>query len=518
MRVVHEFGDLSTGPESLLLKVSANGPMIECMFELLEPPAAADPAALLDDVRAASRAETRAAAQRLTGIWNLHRVRQRENGDRALWAVDTWDAVAAEVAAALNIPLMLAGSFVRLAKAMYERLPLLGMVLAAGQIDYRSFQTMVYRTDLITDPDTLAVVDGQLASRAPRWTALSQGKLGLEVDRIVAKADQDAVRRRKERVEDREVVVVDTGEGMAAVCANVFATDGHAFEQRLDALAATVCDADPRTKQQRRADAMGAMAARADRLGCQCGKPDCPAGGKAAAAQVVLHLVADQATVDGTSDKPGYLAGCDDLIPAELVAELAESAKVRPLFNPMDTPPEPGYVPSAKLAEFIRWRDMTCRAPGCDVPASQCDIDHVIPYGDGGLTHASNLNCKCRRHHLMKTFCGWNEKQLSDGTVIFTLPDGQTYVTTPGSALLFPSLCVPTGELDIPEPPVDDRCVDRTAMMPKRRRTRAQNRAQRIEAERRQNRQFREARRAASDTSYAGPMTPTEGDGEPPPF
>jgi Domain of unknown function (DUF222) len=132
MRVVHEFGDLSTGPESLLLKVSANGPMIECMFELLEPPAAADPAALLDDVRAASRAETRAAAQRLTGIWNLHRVRQRENGDRALWAVDTWDAVAAEVAAALNIPLMLAGSFVRLAKAMYERLPLLGMVLAAG--------------------------------------------------------------------------------------------------------------------------------------------------------------------------------------------------------------------------------------------------------------------------------------------------------------------------------------------------------------------------------------------------
>jgi Domain of unknown function (DUF222) len=189
------------------------------MFELMEPPATADPATLLDDVRAASRAETRAAAQRLTGIWNLHRVRLRENGDRALWAVDTWDAVAAEVAAALNIPLMLAGSFVRLAKAMHERLPLLGMVLAAGGIDYRSFQTMVYRTDLITDPDILAIVDGQLASRAPRWIALSQGKLSREVDRIVAKADQDAVRRRKERVEDREVVVVDTEDGLAAVCA-----------------------------------------------------------------------------------------------------------------------------------------------------------------------------------------------------------------------------------------------------------------------------------------------------------
>jgi hypothetical protein len=488
------------------------------MFELLEPPATAEPAALLDDVRAASRTETRAAAQRLTGIWNLYKVRLRETGDHADWVVDTWDAVAAEVAAALNISVGLAGSYVRMAKAMHERLPLLGMVLAAGDIDYRSFQTMAYRTDLINDPDTLAVVDGQLASRAPRWTALSQGKLGREVDRIVAKADQDAVRRRKERVEDREVVICDSGDGMTSVYANVFATDGHALEQRVDALAATVCDADPRTKQQRRADAMGALAAGADRLGCQCGNPDCPAGGKPAATPVVVHLVAEQATIDGTSDKPGYLAGSDELIPAELVAELAQSAKVRPLFNPMDAPPEPGYVPSAKLAEFVRCRDLTCRAPGCDVPASQCDIDHVVPFADGGLTHASNLSCKCRKHHLAKTFLGWHDQQLPDGTLIWTLPDGQTYVTTPGSALLFPSLCAPTGELDMPEPSMDDRCVDRAVMMPKRRRTRAQNRAQRVAAERRENRQAREAREQAREAYYTDLTSPNHGDGEPPPF
>jgi hypothetical protein len=112
------------------------------MFEILEPPATVEPAALLDDARAAARAETRAAAQRLTGIWNLYKVRLRQTGDRAEWAVDTWDAVAAEVAAALNITLTLAGSYVRLAKAMHERLPLLGMVFAAGDIDYRAFQTM----------------------------------------------------------------------------------------------------------------------------------------------------------------------------------------------------------------------------------------------------------------------------------------------------------------------------------------------------------------------------------------
>jgi hypothetical protein len=68
------------------------------------------------------------------------------------------------------------------------------------------------------------------------------------------------------------------------------------------------------------------------------------------------------------------------LIPAELVTELATSAKLTPLVHPGDAPPEPGYVPSKALAEFVRCRDLTCRWPGCDKPAWQCDLDHTIPY------------------------------------------------------------------------------------------------------------------------------------------
>ena len=70
------------------------------MFELLEQPATAEPAALLDEMRAASRAETRAVAQRLNAIWQLHRVRLRENGSAETSAFDIWDAVVTEVAAA----------------------------------------------------------------------------------------------------------------------------------------------------------------------------------------------------------------------------------------------------------------------------------------------------------------------------------------------------------------------------------------------------------------------------------
>ncbi len=55
-----------------------------------------------------------------------------------------------------------------------------------------------------------------------------------------------------------------------------------------------------------------------------------------------------------------------------------------------------------------------------------------------------------------------------------------------GQRLLFPSLCEPTATLSLPEP---DSVVggDRGVMMPKRRRTRAQDLAYRIDAERRLN-------------------------------
>jgi hypothetical protein len=185
-----------------------------------------------------------------------------------------------------------------------------------------------------------------------------------------------------------------------------------------------------------------------------------------------------------------------------------------PLVHPGDTPPESGYVPSKALADFVRCRDLTCRWPGCDHPAIDCDLDHTIPHAQGGPTHAGNLKCYCRTHHLVKTFWGWGEKQLPDGTLILTSPAGHTYVTTPGSALLFPSLCLSTGGMPAPEAdPPSDYCAERRAMMPKRRRTRAQNRAHRIATERRQN----HTARITPCSSSIGPAPP-DTDEEPLPF
>ena len=463
------------------------------------------------------RAENRAAAAQLIAIGQLFGHRLSRCSETEEWAADTMTAVAAEIAAALRISQALAESRLHYARVLRERLPQVGAVFAAGEIDYQTFKTIVYHTDLITDEEILARVDGLVAVNVTRWPSLTKGRLGAQVDKIVARADKDALRRRTKRQAEREISIGDPDEGLCELRGSILSPDAQALDTRLNALAATVCAHDPRTRAQRRADALGALAADARRLACLCARPDCTAGTRSAAGPVVIHVIAEYATLDGANSAPGSQVSADGLITPELIAELAKTAKLVPLIHPGDTAPEPGYTPSKALADFVRCRDLTCRWPGCEHPAYDCDVDHTIPHSQGGATHASNLKCYCRQHHLVKTFWDWREQQLPDGTLILTSPAGQTYVTTPGSALLFPSLCQATGGMPAPEtdlPP--DYCGDRSVRMPKRRRTRAKDRAYRIATERNHNRQARTARRTQAP-SYTGPAPPHTDD-DPPPF
>ncbi|BBY62771.1 HNH endonuclease signature motif containing protein [Mycolicibacterium helvum] len=477
--------------------------------DYFEPSDTAESRALLTSICASARGENQEAARRLASIAELFELRRRERGEREDWAVDTWAAVGAELAARLRISLGKAGSCMTYGLAM-RQLPEVAAIFLAGDIDMQMYKTIVFRTGLITDGEVLAEVDRRLAERVGRWPSMTDGKLASEIDRIVIAHDPDAVRRRRKRAEDREVIVGDDMDGCTEIMARLLSTDAQAFNQRLDALAKSVCAADPRTSAQRRADACGALAVRAERLACQCGDPGCPAAEEPASGPVVIHVVAEEAALQGRSDKSGYVLGANTLIPGELLLELAKQAKLSPLIHPVDLPPESGYRPSRALAGFVRSRDLTCRAPGCDKPATQCDLDHTVPYPNGP-THAGNLKCLCRHCHILKTFWGWRDRQLADGTVIWTLPGGQTYVTTPGSALLFPSLMAPT-----PAPsgqPGTETEGDRTVLMPRRNTTRAQNRARYIAAERCRNRAQRRARHGAQ----FGPALPAN-DPDPPPF
>jgi hypothetical protein len=79
------------------------------------------------------------------------------------------------------------------------------------------------------------------------------------------------------------------------------------------------------------------------------------------------------------------------------------------------------------LTRWIRSRDGTCRAPGCRVPASVCDIDHTIDHAAGGLTAHDNLALLCRHHHRLKHQAGWQVAQPTPGQLTWTSPHGPRF-------------------------------------------------------------------------------------------
>jgi hypothetical protein len=154
-----------------------------------------------------------------------------------------------------------------------------GEVFAAGQVSFRLVNAIVYRSGLIGDPAARATVDTEVATAVLEWGSLSMTRAEAAIDYWVDRYDPDAVRRVEASARGRHVDIVhdSNGSGRASVAGQLFGHDGAALDERLQAMARAVCAADPRTAEQRRSDALGALGHGADRLGCLCGDPDCAA-------------------------------------------------------------------------------------------------------------------------------------------------------------------------------------------------------------------------------------------------
>ena len=454
-----------------------------------------DPSRLVAVVESSYRLESILVARRLAAVAALlrHRVAaEQAEPEHGYAVIDGYEQTTAEVAAVMNLSPTAASYLVSHAEALDTRFPRVAALLAEGRTDWRTVRLIITRTDLVTDEELIAKLDESLAARIGAWQGWSKQRIVNAVDAAVKVADPEAARERRTRAEDdRYIGITAKDNGMAEVYGTVAATAATAFDRRLSQLATRVCPADPRTLDQRRADALAALT-EGRQLGCGCGQPDCPrrvdvarADRDPGGAQVVINVVASEQTLNGHSDQPGYLEGYG-VIDAEQVCELAASALLQ-LADPATSAAEAlRYQPSAALERAIRCRDLTCRFPGCHRRATHCDIDHTVPFNHanpeaGGLTVAWNLKCLCRHHHRLKTFGGWRDKQLADGTVIWTSPTGRTYRTSPAGADLFP-------------PPRTPACAAPTL----RRRARAKQRSARIARARKHNRKQRavnEARR-----------------------
>jgi Domain of unknown function (DUF222) len=383
-------------------------------------------------VGAWARVENAACARRLAATAAVLQRCLAEDGsaEREQWCLDNWDTVAAQVAAGQGVSLGVASHQLLIAEALHTRLPRVAEVFCTGAISYRMVAAIVTRTRLVLDAEAIATIDTELGAVIGAWTTLSTDKLHTAIDYWVDRYDPAALRRTELSARGRHVDIhhPHDGTGRSSLDGTLFACDAAAVDQRLDAMAATVCTADPRTVEQRRADALGALAHGTQSLPCACGTQDCAATEKTPNS-VVVHVVAtedslhddtvtqvngqappgptreqllamtlrealqpDDAPVGPSASGPGYLM--DGAIPPAplLSATLAATATLRPITHPGHAPPEPRYLPSPTLGWFVRCRDLSCRFPGCDEPAQHCDLDHTIAYPPGP-TCASNLKC-----------------------------------------------------------------------------------------------------------------------------
>lgn len=157
---------------------------------------------------------------------------------------------------------------------------------------------------------------------------------------------------------------------------------------------------DPRTLDQREADLLAAWLL------------DGRVGGTPV--EAALAIMVPEVTLTGESNEPAVSADGAWAIPAQAVRELAfapgaqhrwyEAVTRRPSSAEDDVLQirYQGRFAPQRLRDAVAFRDRTCRAEGCSVPAEHCDLDHRIPWPKGPTT-GTNLQALCRRHHRMKS-------------------------------------------------------------------------------------------------------------------
>ncbi|QRY61347.1 DUF222 domain-containing protein [Gordonia sp. PDNC005] len=376
--------------------------------------------------------------------------------DRLLLDAET--VLGAEVAALMSMSDGAGRTVVDNALEARDRLVRVANLLRDGLISVASFREIILQCKAIVDADVMAVVDAEIATEIREGGSVSKSDAASIARRHVAETDPDAVRDARQARGKGVTVSHDGDESVLTIAAD--AEQVLLAKKAVDASAAELtCTDDSRSVGARRADLAIARLTGGE-FTCNCGNPECPAAASDAEAaerfaRVVVHVVADASTLNGESDKAGWMDGYG-VIDANHVREAAArpDATVRPLDMSAiaDNPAQAGnpYRPTAATDTAVRAVHGTCSVPGCTRAAWSCDLDHVTEYNHadpatGGATCPCNLAPKCRFHHLVKTFVdGWLDDLVIDANGVIWVetvtPSGQSVRTRAANQWLVPGL------------------------------------------------------------------------------
>ncbi|WP_288813440.1 HNH endonuclease signature motif containing protein [uncultured Corynebacterium sp.] len=223
-------------------------------------------------------------------------------------------------------------------------------------------------------------------------------KIVLEHDPLAAERDEDESRR--------SLGFTPTSGGGAKILGYLPADEAHILHEALTTIA--------RKEECTLVDAL---------LKLVCEKVD---------VRVVLNVYSN-------ADAPDYMDGAGSLSPMASERQATRVTSIRDLREGVAEQVADSYAVPAAMVAFVRGRDGTCRGPGCDVPAVNCDIDHRIPFDQGGLTTPANLHALCRKCHNRKTDGVMEVIMDAQGADHWIFPDGSVVVTLPGGPIKWPA-------------------------------------------------------------------------------
>ncbi len=90
--------------------------------------------------------------------------------------------------------------------------------------------------------------------------------------------------------------------------------------------------------------------------------------------------------------------------PGSLIRWLDEATFERIIFSPdkRGECSETSRFFTGATRRVIEARDLQCQHGFCDLPAQKCQIDHIVPWSEGGLTVQGNSQVLCGPHNRMR--------------------------------------------------------------------------------------------------------------------
>jgi hypothetical protein len=356
-----------------------------------------------------------------------------------------------DVAAALRLSGRTAADRLAFATEL-SRLPATLDVLGRGEISNLHARSLAEATVALDDA-AASKVEAAVLPKAPTQAV---GNFRRSVNRaMLTVAPKTAEEAHAEAVTQRRVVRTPDGAGMSWVSMLLADAAAGTVMTAIDAIARRIGKTDPRTADQRRADAAVQLAI--DALH-GTGGGDLPSEhGMRPSVQVTVAL----STLLGLDEQPGELDGTGP-IPASVARRIAadETGTWRRLvtdeLGKLIDYGRRTYRPPKDLADYVIARDRTCRFPHCNRRAARCEVDHREAWECGGATCAFNLDVLCPRHHHGKHEAGWQPRRLPNGDLEWTSPSGHIYrkeaATYPIDQTAEPSRPTDASQTD-PDPP-----------------------------------------------------------------